>query len=276
MLRYDLHSHSTYSDGLLSPADLVARAASRRVDVLALTDHDDVAGLREASDAANEHRLRFVPGAELSVSWEDQTVHVVALRIDAANPRLVEGLQRIRIGRSTRARRIGESLACCGIEGAYEGALRYVPHEGLVTRSHFARYLVEAGHAPDVKSVFGKFLVPGKPGYVEHDWATLPEAIDWIHGAGGQAVLAHPARYPIAKPALRRLLSEFRDLGGDGIEVLSSAHDKAEVAEFASLARAYGFLASVGSDFHGPGESTIDLGDLPPLPVGLVPVWQGW
>lgn len=276
MPRYDLHSHSTYSDGLLAPAKLVARAASRGVDVLALTDHDEVAGLPEARAAAADAGITLVNGAELSVSWESLTLHIVALRIDPESPALVQGLEKIRSGRITRARRIASALAEAGIGGAYEGAMKYVTSEELVSRTHFARYLVEAGYANEVKDVFKRYLTPGKPGYVVHEWATLPQAIDWIHTAGGQAVLAHPGRYKVGASGLRKLLADFRDAGGDAIEVLSSSHTTAQFAEFATLARVYGLMASGGSDYHGPGESRMDLGDLPPMPAGVVPVWQHW
>jgi len=276
MRRYDLHCHSTRSDGLLPPAALVERAAARGVDVLALTDHDEVSGLPEARDAASLAGIEFVCGSELSVSWEDQTIHVIGLRIDPDNAALTAGLTAIREGRATRARRMGTALATAGISGAYEGALKYVTSERLVSRTHFARWLVEAGHARDVKDVFKRYLVAGKPGYVAHAWATLGQAIDWIHSAGGQAVVAHPGRYRLSACDMRRLLAEFRDAGGDAIEVLTPAHTAAQYTEFATLCRVFGVRASCGSDFHGPGESWMDLGDLPPLPAGVVPVWQDW
>jgi predicted metal-dependent phosphoesterase TrpH len=214
--RYDLHCHSTRSDGLLSPAEVVRRAASRGVDVLALTDHDDMSGLAEAKQAAGEAGIDLVAGTELSVSWEDLTVHVVGLNVDPDDAPLAEGIASIRSGRSGRARRIGDSLAAAGIPGAYDGAMKYVTSEALVSRTHFARYLVEAGYVRDVKDVFRRYLVPGKPGYVEHAWATLPQAIGWIHGAGGVAVLAHPGRYKVDGTAgMRKLLGEFKDAGGD-------------------------------------------------------------
>jgi predicted metal-dependent phosphoesterase TrpH len=275
--RYDLHCHSTRSDGLLSPAEVVRRAASRGVDVLALTDHDDMSGLPEARQAAREAGIDLVTGTELSVSWKDLTVHVVALNVDPDDAPLAEGLESIRSGRSGRARRIGASLAAAGIPDAYEGAMQYVTSEALVSRTHFARYLVEAGYVRDVKDVFRRYLVPGTPGYVEHAWATLPQAIGWIHGAGGVAVLAHPGRYKVDGAAgMRELLREFKDAGGDAIEVLTPSHTAAQVADFATQARVHGFAASTGSDYHGPGESTLDLGDLPPLPAGVEPVWSRW
>jgi 3',5'-nucleoside bisphosphate phosphatase len=276
MLRYDLHSHSTCSDGLLAPAAMVARAAARGGDVYALTDHDDTGGLAEARAAADAAGITFISGAELSVSWDDLTIHVVALRIDPANAVLEAGLAAIRSGRTLRAQRIGASLADAGIPGAYEGALKYVTSERLVSRTHFARYLVEAGHVGSVKDVFKRYLVQGKPGYVAHRWAGLGEAVAWIHAAGGQAVLAHPGRYKVNGAGMRRLLAAFRDAGGDAIEVLSPSHTRAQFAEFARHARVFGLLASCGSDYHGPGESWADLGDLHDLPAGVTPVWSGW
>jgi hypothetical protein len=276
MPRYDLHCHSTHSDGLLAPAALVERAAARGVDVLALTDHDEVSGLGEARAAAAAAGIGFVCGSELSVSWGRHTIHVVALGIDPEAPALVSGLAAIRAGRTHRARRMADALAEAGIRGAYEGAMRYVTSERLVSRTHFARFLVEAGHVREVKDVFRRYLSPGKPGYVAHEWATLPQAIAWIRAAGGQAVLAHPGRYKVTKTGMRRLLGEFRDGGGDAIEVLSSSHTRDQCTEFATYARVFGLRASSGSDYHGPGESWLDLGDLPELPAGVLPVWQDW
>ncbi len=274
-LRYDLHCHSTRSDGLLSPSEVVRRAASRGVEVLALTDHDEVCGLEEARHAAAAAGIGFVTGSELSVSWEDLTVHVVALDFDAADETLNAGLTSIREGRTGRARRIDDALAAAGIPGAFEGALRFVTSEKLVSRTHFARWLVEAGHCRDVKDVFKRYLVPGKPGYVEHEWATLPQAIGWIHGAGGVAVLAHPGRYKVnGEAGMAKLLDDFTAAGGDAVEVLSPSHTAVQSAQFAAHARLRGLAASTGSDYHGPGESWLDLGDLPPLPAGIEPVWS--
>jgi predicted metal-dependent phosphoesterase TrpH len=276
MLRYDLHCHSTHSDGLLPPAEVVRRAASRGVDVLALTDHDEVAGLPEAQEAARGTSITLINGSELSVSWNDLTIHIVALRIDPTNPTLVAGLAAIRSGRESRGQRIAEALHAAGIAGAWQGALRYVTNERLVSRTHFARFLVEAGYARDVKDVFSRYLAAGLPGYVSHEWATLTDAIDWIHAAGGDAVLAHPGRYKVTPSELTQLITDFRNAGGDALEVLSPSHSAAQMAQFASLARIHGLRGSMGSDYHGPGESFLDLGDLPPLPAGVTPVWTTW
>ena len=276
MPRYDLHCHSTHSDGLLAPAAVVARAGEHGVDVLALTDHDEVDGLAEALDAALDAGITLICGSELSVTWAGITIHVLALGIDPTNPTLTDGLDSIRVGRSTRARRIGDALAGAGIHGAYEGAMRYVTSERLISRTHFARYLVEAGHAREMKDVFARYLTPGRPGHVAHDWATLSQAVGWIHAAGGQAVIAHPGRYKVDAGGMRRLLTEFRDTGGDGIEVVSPSHTPAQYVEFATQARIFGLRGSCGSDWHGPGESRMELGALPAMPAGVVPVWRDW
>ncbi|HQR12174.1 MAG TPA: 3',5'-nucleoside bisphosphate phosphatase [Casimicrobiaceae bacterium] len=276
MHRYDLHSHSTYSDGLLTPDALVHRAASRGVDVFALTDHDDTGGLPEAAAAARDARIEFIPGAELSVSWESHTLHILGLNIDAAHPELDAGLASIRSGRDQRARQMAAGLAEAGIPGAYEGARAYVTSERLISRTHFARFLVETGHASETGDVFRRFLTPGKPGYVKHVWATLPDAVRWIHVAGGVAVIAHPGRYKVSPTAMRRLLGEFRDAGGDGIELLSPSHTSAQLAEYSTYARLFGLACSCGSDYHGPGEGWMDLGDLPEMPAGVTPIWSLW
>lgn len=274
-LNADLHCHSTVSDGLLSPAEVMRRAKANGVELMALTDHDELGGLAEARATADEIGLRFVDGVEISISWgDDQTVHIVALGIDPANAELIEGLHQVRSGRDARAGRMAAELDKVGIHGAYEGALRHAGNPALVSRSHFARYIVEQGHAKDVKSVFDHWLAKGKPGYVGHAWATLEDALRWIDGAGGIAVIAHPGRYRLSRAELRTLFGAFKDQGGRGIEILSGSHKDEEVREFSRIAREFGFLASRGSDFHGPGESWIDLGKMPDLPEDLTPVWS--
>jgi predicted metal-dependent phosphoesterase TrpH len=273
-LNADLHCHSTVSDGLLSPSELVRRAKANDVDLLALTDHDEIGGLAEARATADEVGLRFCNGVEISVSWgEDQTVHVVGLGFDAAYPPLVRGLEQVRSGRDSRARNMAAELDKVGIHGAYEGALKYAGNPALISRAHFARYIVELGHAKETKNVFDWWLAKGKPGYVGHPWATMADALAWIHGGGGVAVVAHPGRYRLSRAELHEMLGAFKDLGGRGIEVISGSHGDDETQEFASVCRKFGFLASRASDFHGPGESWIDLGKLPALPPDLTPVW---
>ena len=275
ILNADLHCHSTRSDGLLAPAEVVRRAHGNGVDLLALTDHDELGGLPEARATAAELGLRFIDGAEVSVSWgDDTTVHIVALDIDPQDPGLIQGLAQVRAGRDSRARDMAAELAKVGIHGAYEGALAYVGNPALVGRAHFARHIAAQGLAKDAKSVFDHWLAKGKPGYVAHAWASLEQALAWIHGAGGVAVLAHPGRFRLSTAELRSLLTQFKDGGGEAIEVLSGAHNLQQVAEFARLAREFDFAASRASDFHGPGESWMDIGKLAPLPEDLRPVWD--
>lgn len=273
---HDLHCHSSYSDGLLPPGELVARAAGRGVRVLALTDHDEVGGLAEASAAARELGIEFIAGVEVSVSWGGQTLHVVGLRIDSESPSLRAGLDRIRTGRSARARRMSEGLAQAGIAGALEGAQAYAANPRLVSRTHFARFLVERGHARDMQAVFKRYLTAGNPGYVPHEWASLEEAIAWIREAGGLAVLAHPGRYRMENWQREEMLERFRALGGVAVEVVTGSHTPEQYASWAKAAQRHGLLASCGSDFHGPGESYRDLGELPPLPSLCTPVWEAF
>jgi predicted metal-dependent phosphoesterase TrpH len=281
MLDYDFHCHSTVSDGTLSPAELVARAAERGVKVLALTDHDDIAGLAEAAAAARQYGMQFINGVEISVSWGSHTLHIVGLRVNPEHAPLVAGLRSIRDGRGARARLMADSLAKVGIGGALAGAYHYAGNPSLIGRTHFARFLVESGHCKDVQSVFKNYLVSGKPGYVPHQWASLPDAVAWITGSGGIAVLAHPGRYTAGRKkmgstTMRELLREFVDLGGRGIEVVSGSHTPEQYAEFARYAKEFDLLASCGSDFHGPGESYRNLGHLPDFTPGCRPVWLAW
>lgn len=273
-LNADLHCHSTASDGTLAPAAVVRRAHANGVDLLALTDHDELLGLPEAMATAAELGLRFVPGVEVSVSWLDQTLHIVGLGFDPSNGALVEGLGKVRGGRDGRAVLIAAELDRIGIRGSLEGALRYAGNPALVSRAHFARYLVEIGISKNVHDVFLHYLARGKPGYVEHVWATLEDALGWIKGAGGLAVIAHPGRYRLSHAEMDILFDKFRDLGGDAVEVSCGAHDGGQVLAFARLARKFGLMASRASDFHGPEDSPIDLGRAPPLPQDLTPVWS--
>ncbi|MBL8383390.1 MAG: PHP domain-containing protein [Burkholderiales bacterium] len=281
-MNVDLHSHSLASDGLLAPAAVAARARAGGVDVWALTDHDDVSGLDEAAAAAAALGMRFVPGVEISVTWRAEpshkgtTVHVVGLNIDPENAALADGLAAIRAGREDRARRIAFDLEVAGVPGALEGARKYAANPDLVSRTHFARFLVEAGKVPSTHAAFNRYLTEGKPGHVAHDWASLADAMDWIRAAGGVAVVAHPGRYKLATGNLNRFLAEFKDRGGAAIEVLTGSHTAAQYNHFAEVCRCFGFMASRGSDYHGPGESRVDPGDLPRLPADLTPVWQGW
>jgi hypothetical protein len=272
----DLHCHSTVSDGLLTPADLVSHAFSQGVEVLSLTDHDDVAGLAEASAKANQLGMRFVSGVEISVSWNRRTLHVVGLKISPDYEPLLTGLAGIRASRHTRAQGMADSLSKIGIGGSLDGAYKHTRRDGIISRTHFARFLVEKGYAKDTKSVFKKYLVKGKPGYFEHQWASLEDAMGWITGSGGIAVLAHPGRYDFGRTNMLKLLHEFRELGGAAIEVVTGSHTKDQYQEFAKLAHQFDLLASKGSDYHGPGHAYIEMGRLPDLPSICKPVWHDW
>jgi predicted metal-dependent phosphoesterase TrpH len=276
MLNVDLHCHSTISDGLLSPKEVATRAHQHGVDVWALTDHDEVSGVATAREVANDLGMRHVGGVEISVTWARKTIHIVGLQIDATNPELVQGLYDTRNGREKRAMEMSAMLETVGIPGAFEGALQFVGNPDLISRTHFARFLVDGGFCTDVSDVFKNYLVEGKPGYVEHRWSRLSDAIQWIRGAGGVAVVAHPGRYDLSLLERAAFLDEFKQLGGAGIEVVTGSHTPDQYDEYAKVAQQYGFLASRGSDFHGPGESATELGALPPLPANLTPVWHDW
>lgn len=275
MTQYDLHTHSTASDGSLSPTDLVARASEQGVTHLALTDHDGTEGLEEATVAAQHHGLNLIPGVEVSVSWHGATVHIVGLQLDPHNETLQSGLSALRDYRRERARKIAERLDKAGIPGALEGAGKYAS-ETMLGRVHFARFLVEQGHARDMKDVFNRYLVKNKPGYVTGNWATLEEAVGWIRAAGGQAVIAHPARYKMTNSKRRRLVDEFKSLGGEAIEVSSGNQHPEEVRVMARLAEDFGLLASCGSDFHSPDNNWIELGKMTTLPPFVTPIWTQW
>jgi 3',5'-nucleoside bisphosphate phosphatase len=274
LLNLDLHSHSTFSDGTLTPGELVARAAQRGVAMLALTDHDDTGGLAAARTAAAEHQIRLVDGVEISVTWNGQTLHVVGLGIDPSDAALQAGLAATRGGRVGRAEKIIAAFDALGITGSRDGAQQYASNPQLIGRTHFARFLVKQGVVKDIKTAFKRFLGGGQPCFVPHEWASLGAAVSWINGSGGVAVLAHPGRYPLATAQMRVLLAEFRDLGGAAVEVVSSSHQPHHCAAFAAHARQFGLAASAGSDFHSPQESYHDLGRLPELPAGLTPVWD--
>lgn len=276
MPNFDLHCHSNISDGVLAPQELARRAHGNGVDVWALTDHDEVSGIAEARAVALELGMRHVSGVEVSISFAGETVHIIGLQIDENHAPLVDGLQEIRAGRCARAQEIGLQLEKVGIADAHAGALRYAVNPGLVGRTHFARYIVELGLCGNVNQVFKKYLVEGKPGFVPHRWASLEQALQWIIGAGGIAVIAHPGRYKFGDLAQAQLFEQFKELGGKGIEVVTGSHSLDQYQEYASLAKRYGFLASSGSDFHAPGESRVDVGTLPPLPAGVTPVWHDW
>jgi predicted metal-dependent phosphoesterase TrpH len=274
ILNADLHCHSVVSDGTLTPEELAARAHANGVELWALTDHDEIGGQQRALAAAQALGMHYLTGVEISVTFAGQTVHIVGLGFDADNAQLAAGLRQTRGGRDVRAQDMADQLAKVGIPGAYEGALQYVGNPELISRTHFARFLVETGVCSDTPEVFRKYLTEGKPGYVEHRWAGLGDAVRWITQAGGIAVVAHPGRYKFSSTAEYALFTEFKTHGGQGVEVVTGSHTPAEYIEYAGLAQELGLCASRGSDFHSPTESRIDLGQLPFLPGQLTPVWE--
>jgi 3',5'-nucleoside bisphosphate phosphatase len=274
LINADLHSHSVISDGTLAPRELAQRAKTNGVELWALTDHDEVGGLESAMAAARELGLPFLTGTEISVTFAGVTVHIVGLGFDHTNTELLKGLQATRSGRARRAQQMNDELAKAGIPGALEGAMKYVGNPDLISRSHFARYIVEAGFCPDTNAVFRKYLAEGKPGYVPHEWAKLGDAVGWITRAGGVAVIAHPGRYPMSANEEFALFTEFKTHGGQGVEVITGSHAQADFVKYADYCREFDLAASRGSDFHSPAESRIDLGQLPDLPGTLAPVWS--
>ena len=274
ILNADLHCHSVISDGTLTPEALAERAKANGVELWALTDHDEVGGHDRAMAAARTQGLPYLTGTEISITFADKTVHIVGLGFDAHNTQLVEGLRRTRGGRGERAQEMSEGLAKVGIQGAYQGALQYAGNPELISRTHFARFLVETGVCSDTSEVFRKFLTEGKPGFVPHRWARLQEAVQWITGAGGVAVIAHPARYGFSPNEEYALFSEFKAHGGRAVEVVTGSHSSQEAVRYAETALEFDLAASRGSDFHSPDESRIDLGTLPLLPGQLTPVWD--
>jgi hypothetical protein len=273
-LNADLHCHSVVSDGTLTPEALAERARANGVELWALTDHDEIGGQARALAAAHAQGMRYLTGVEISVTFIGQTVHIVGLGFDADNAALAQGLRETRGGRTQRAHEMAEGLAKVGIQGAFEGALPYVGNPELISRTHFARFLVESGVCKDTAEVFRKYLTEGKPGYVPHRWAALKDAVNWITQAGGLAVIAHPARYKFTPNQEYALFTEFKGHGGQGVEVVTGSHSAAEFITYGHTAREYGLAASRGSDFHSPTESHTELGTLPLLSSELTPVWE--
>jgi 3',5'-nucleoside bisphosphate phosphatase len=271
----DLHCHSTISDGLYSPEELVAYAHAQGVKVLALTDHDDMSGLSRARKAAEQHGMQFINGVEISVTWKKRTLHIVGLKVNPDYAPLKTALDIVKQGRLDRAKLMAEGLEKVGIEGSFEGA-QAIAGNSIMTRSHFARFLVEAGYVKDVKTVFKKYLVKGKPGFVEHEWMTLEEAVTLIKGSGGVAVIAHPGRYDLGRTNMPLLMHQFRMCGGEAIEVVTGSHTPPQYTQFAKIAHQFSLKSSLGSDFHGPGMSYMAMGRIADLPANCVPVWQDW
>ena len=274
ILNADLHCHSVVSDGTLTPEVLAGRAKANGVELWSLTDHDEIGGQHRAAAAAKAQGMRYLTGTEISVTFAGETVHIVGLGFDPDDAHMVQGLRNTRGGRTERAREMSDGLAKAGIKGAFEGALKFVGNPELISRTHFARFLVESGVCSETNEVFRKYLTEGKPGYVPHRWASLKDAVNWITAAKGMAIIAHPARYKVTPNEEYALFTEFKAHGGRGVEVVTGSHTAAEYVKYADTAKEFGLAASRGSDFHSPEESRTDLGTLPFLPGGLTPVWE--
>lgn len=270
----DLHSHSTTSDGTLSPSDVAQRAYNNGARLWSLTDHDETAGQAEAQAAATELGMDYITGIEISVTWQERTLHLVGLGFDSEHPTLNEQLANIRADRDSRSLRIAERFDALGIPNSYEGAMRFAENPELVSRSHFARFLVEAGHCKNMQEVFDRYLSDQGPANVPTVWASLPDAMSWIKEAGGVCVIAHPGRYKYSRSQFVELWRTFKVLGGEGVEVVTGSHYPDQYYQYADVCRQYGFMASAGSDFHSPGEGRLDVGCVPPLPRGLTPIWD--
>jgi predicted metal-dependent phosphoesterase TrpH len=274
ILNADLHCHSVVSDGTLTPEQLAVRAKANGVELWALTDHDEVGGQDRALAAAQANGMKYLTGVEISITFANKTVHIVGLGFDAHDAQLQKGLLQTRGGRGERAKEMSDGLAKVGIHGAYEGALKYAGNHELISRTHFARFLVETGVCQDTNEVFRRFLTEGNPGFVPHRWASLKDAVQWIVEAKGMAVIAHPARYGFTPNEEFALFTEFKNHGGQGVEVVTGSHSVAEYVTYADMAKEFDLFASRGSDFHSPSESRIDLGTLPWLPGQLTPAWE--
>jgi hypothetical protein len=271
--KYDLHCHSSYSDGELSPGDVVLRAVEQGVTTLALTDHDTLSGLAEAQQIAKQYELNFIPGIELSCLWNKKTFHILGLNVDANNAKLLAGTRQLKNIRYERAKEIANKLERNKIPGAFQ-AVQDSAGVGMITRPHFANFLIKQGHVSTMQSAFDRYLGQGKSAFVNTQWVELEDAVQWIKAAGGIAVLAHPMRYKLTASWLRRFLTAFKEMGGLGIEVVTGRSNPDEIRRTIHFAQQYELYGSVGSDFHSPKNQWVELGRLAPLPKNIKPVWD--
>lgn len=270
---YDLHCHSSASDGALAPAELVRRAAAKGVTSLALTDHDTTAGLDDAKLSAEQQGIKLIPGIEISTTWENKCFHIVGLNFDPDNQNLQQGLSGIQAIRQERAKKIAEKLSKKKIHGAYE-AVTEAAGTGMITRIHFAEFLLQNNHVASIQDAFDKYLAQGKPAYVSTQWADLDTALGWLNDAGGVAVLAHPLRYNMTNTWIKRFLTSFKNSGGQSIEVVTGNTNTDEIHRSSKYAQQFSLYGSVGSDFHSPANTWVELGKLAPLPKSIRPVWE--
>lgn len=268
---YDLHCHSTASDGVLTPTEVVQRAAEQGVNVLALCDHDTVAGIDEAQIAAKESGIELITGVEISTNWEGRGIHIVGLNFEKTHPKMTALLDAQKALREKRAVEIGEKLEKAGIPNAYEGAKALA--DGEVTRAHYARYLVQIGKVSNDGQAFKRYLGQGKSAFVKAEWTDIPTAIDTIHAAGGIAIIAHPLRYNMTGKWVRKLMADFKTWGGNGMEIADCGQTKDQRQMLARWANEFEFVGSVGSDFHFPC-GWVELGKNLVLPEDVKPVWS--
>lgn len=271
--QYDLHCHSTASDGSLTPTELIVRAKAKGVTSLALTDHDTINGQQEAKDAAQENAINFISGVELSTTWENKCFHIVGLNIDPKHSGLTQGISKLQTLRAERTKTIALKLEKKAITGSYEAVIK-AAKGGMVTRTHFSNYLLDQHHVSTQQEAFDRYLGEGKPAFVSTVWAELHDAINWINQAKGVAVVAHPLRYKLTVSWMRRFLSFFKEAGGQGIEVVTGHSNPDEIRRAILYAKHYDLFASVGSDFHTPDNQWVELGRLPPLPATVTPIWE--
>jgi 3',5'-nucleoside bisphosphate phosphatase len=270
---YDLHCHSTASDGSLAPTEVVQRAFEHGVTALALTDHDTTDGLAEAQSKANTLGIHFIPGIELSANWNGKCLHIVGLGINPAHPPLAEATKILQKTRMERAEKIAEKLQAKRISGALEAVIA-AAGDGMITRTHFADFLVSQNHVSTQQEAFDRYLAKGKAAYVSTPWADMEQAVSWINESGGIAVLAHPLRYKLTANAMKRLLTVFKTAGGKAIEVVTGRCNNDEIARVAAYASRFELAGSSGSDFHSPNNQWVELGKLQPLPDQISPVWE--
>ena len=272
-MNVDLHCHTTVSDGALSPAQLIALAVDREIDMLAITDHDSIDCYRQIDTARAD--LTLITGIELSTTWQGRSVHIVGLNIDLKNPALLEGVSQQSLARDQRAVKISQRLEKLGFENTLQGA-RSISNGGQIGRPHFAQHLVQIHAVTSVQQAFNKYLGSGKAGDIKEHWASLEDVISWIRNAGGVAVLAHPTKYKMTRTKLCLLIEDFIDAGGEAMEVISGAQNPSITGSMAALCHKYNLLASCGSDFHAPEQPWASLGHVPQLPSNCKPVWTHW
>lgn len=271
----DLHNHSYYSDGILSPSEVVRLAKKSGCNVFALTDHDTTNGLDEAQQEANNQQIKLIHGVEISTMWSNMTLHIIGLNIDKDNPTLQAGLSQHQDFRKIRAEKMARSLGGAGVVGAM-GKTQALAKTDMLTRTHFAQMLIQEGVCKDMKSVFRRFLTGKKPGSVSGKWAQFDKVIKWIHNAGGVAVLAHPLRYRMTRTKVQRMLSHLSNAGLDGVEVVTAHSTDEEITLMSKWADEYDLLYSRGSDYHGWSNQKIKIGYLKDFPNPDRALWREW